>query len=371
MKQKILITGGAGFIGSHVADELLSCGYEVRVLDNLSPQVHGRERRRPDYLDRNVEVVIGDVEDRDAIRRALKGVSAVYHFAAKVGVGQSMYQVAEYTATNNLGTAVLMEELIEQRVEKLVVASSMSIYGEGYYQTESGNVVAGQERPHEQLKSHQWELLDLGGSIMQPIPTSEEKAPSLASIYALSKFDQERMCLMLGRAYGISTIALRFFNVYGTRQALSNPYTGVLAIFAAELLQNRSPQIFEDGYQKRDFVNVRDVARSCRLALESTISDEVINIGSGNPYTIREISEKLAQVLNKGEIQPEITERYRMGDIRHCFGNITKANQLLGYHPQVSLEEGLGELSQWLERQIVVDHGIHAGQELEERGLTV
>jgi dTDP-L-rhamnose 4-epimerase len=371
MKQRILITGGAGFIGSHVADELLAAGYAVRVLDSLAPQVHGRERRRPDYLDREVEVVIGEVEDRDAVRRSLKGVTAVFHFAAKVGVGQSMYQVADYTAVNNLGTATLMEELVERRVEKLVVASSMSIYGEGYYADQDGNLVSGSERTLEQLKGHHWEPRDSLGRELQPIPTPESKDPSLASIYALSKFDQERMCLMLGRAYGISTVALRFFNVYGTRQALSNPYTGVLAIFAAELLQGRAPQIFEDGNQKRDFVNVHDIARACRLALETDVSDEIFNIGSGEAITIREVAARLAQVLGKGETEAQITQRYRVGDIRHCFADIGKARRILGYQPQVGFEEGLRELAGWLEKQIVVDHGIQAARELEERGLTV
>ncbi len=371
MKQKILITGGAGFIGSHVSDELLAAGYAVRVLDSLSPQVHGRERSRPDYLDREVEVVIGQVEDRDAVRRALKGVTGVFHLAAKVGVGQSMYQVEEYTSANNLATAVLMEELVEHRVEKLVVASSMSIYGEGVYRTQDGRVVSGRERSLDQLKSRLWELRDEEGRELEPMPTGETKEPSLASIYALSKFDQERMCLMLGRAYGISTVALRFFNVYGPRQALSNPYTGVLAIFAAELLQNRPPQIFEDGYQKRDFVNVRDVARACRLALEANVSDEVLNIGSGSAITIREVAARLALVLGKEGLEAEITERYRVGDIRHCFADISKARTMLGYQPEVDFEAGLRELSEWLERQIVIDHGIHTSRELEERGLTV
>ena len=371
MKQTILITGGAGFIGSHVADELLAAGYSVRVLDCLSPQVHGEERARPAYLAPQVELMRGDVEDREILRRALKGVAGVFHFAAKVGVGQSMYQVAEYTATNNLGTAVFMEELMEQRVKKLVVASSMSIYGEGIYQSCDGALVSGTERPLEQLKAHRWELTDATGRPLEPLPTPENKVPSLASIYALSKFDQERMCLLLGRAYGISTIALRFFNVYGPRQALSNPYTGVLAIFAAEYLRGRPPQIFEDGLQQRDFVNVHDVARACRLALESDISDETFNIGSGREITIREVARTLARVLEINALRAEITGRYRVGDIRHCFADIGKARRMLGYEPQVGFDEGLRELAGWLKDQAIVDHGLQAGKELEERGLTV
>jgi dTDP-L-rhamnose 4-epimerase len=370
-KEKILITGGAGFIGSHLCDELLSNGYDVRVLDSLSPQVHEDSRSRPEYLSREVELLIGHVEDRDLLRRALCGVRGVFHFAAKVGVGQSMYQAADYTAVNNLGTAIFMEELVEHQIEKLVVASSMSIYGEGMYRDASGELVSGGDRPIQQLKKHLWEHYDEKGIPLVPVPTTELKVPSLASIYALSKFDQERMCLLLGAAYGILTLGLRFFNVYGARQSLSNPYTGVLAIFASELLQGRVPQLYEDGLQMRDFVNVRDVARACRLALESDVAGEAINIGSGHQQTIREVAAKLAKVLGKPSLEAQITDRYRVGDVRHCFADITKAGNLLGYQAEIGFDDGLDVLARWLEGRIVVDRGLRAGDELMERGLTV
>ncbi len=370
--KRILITGGAGFIGSHVADELLAHGCEVRVLDILSPQVHGPEGKRPDYLDPQVELMRGDVRDGTALRRALKDVDAVFHFAAKVGVGQSMYQVADYTSVNNQGTAVLLEALIEHPVEKLVVASSMSIYGEGLYSNRAGERLAGRERSLAQLKAKQWELRNDHGEPLTPVATPESKAPSLASVYALSKYDQERLCLLVGRAYQIPTVALRFFNVYGTRQALSNPYTGVLAIFAARFLNERPPLIFEDGYQQRDFVSVHDIAQACRLALERTqAAGRVFNVGSGEHYTVRQVAEQMGFVLNKDYIRPEITHNCRAGDIRHCFADITLAREVLGYQPQLTLQEGLVELAEWLETQIAVDNAAEASAELQIRGLTV
>lgn len=371
MKQ-VLITGGAGFIGSHLADELLAGGYRVRVLDTLEAQVHGEARRRPDYLDPQVEVIVGDVCDRDAVRKALHGVDAVYHFAAAVGVGQSMYEIAHYTRVNNLGTAVLLEALVAKPVERLVVASSMSLYGEGLYRNARGEVKLGGERTLEQLKRGDWELHDEDGSVLVPAPTPESKPPALASVYALSKFDQERMCLMIGRAYNIPTVALRFFNAYGPRQALSNPYTGVLAIFAARLLNDSPPKIFEDGLQQRDFVSVYDVARGCRLALETeAAAGDVFNIGSGQPLTVRDVAARLARVMGKETIEPEIVGKYRVGDIRHCFADIGKAQRVLGYAPQVTLDNGMAELAAWLESQAAVDRVAQAGAELAARGLTV
>ena len=372
MTEQLLITGGAGFLGSHLADELLAHGYRVRALDNLSPQVHGAERRRPAYLDPEVELIVGDMCDPHVVRRALQGVDAVFHFAAAVGVGQSMYEVVHYTKMNNLGTATLLEALIETPVKRLIVASSMSLYGEGLYRNSNGDVRSVRDRTLDQLRRAQWELEDDDGSVLTPVPTPESKVPALASVYALSKYDQERLCLMLGRAYNIPTVALRFFNAYGPRQALSNPYTGVLAIFASRLINGNPPRIFEDGRQQRDFVSVYDVAQACRLALETPQADgEVFNVGSGNVYTIRELAERIATVLGKAYLSPEITGKYRVGDIRHCFADITKARRILGYEPKVKLEDGLTELAEWLEGQAAEDKVAQASAELSARGLTV
>jgi len=372
MNKKILITGGAGFIGSHLADELINSGYQVRALDNLSEQVHGNSGNRPEYLNPQVELQVGDVRDKKAVSKALDGVDAVFHLAAMVGVGQSMYQLKDYTDVNNLGTAVLLEALIEKPVEKLVVASSMSIYGEGLYEGSDGSRYAKCERKLSDLKKGKWEMYNEKDQPLKPIPTSEDKIPNLSSIYALSKYDQERLCLITGKAYNIPTTALRFFNVYGTRQALSNPYTGVLAIFASRLLNNNPPMIFEDGKQQRDFIHVKDVANACRMAMESDAAEgEVFNVGSGNNYSIEIIAEKLAGVMGKKYIPVEITGKYRVGDIRHCFADTSKIKKLLDFEPRVDFEEGLLELADWLKTQIATDNVSKASSELSARGLTV
>lgn len=368
---EILITGGAGFIGSHLADDLVARGHRVRALDILDPQVHGDARTRPAYLHADVELRIGDVRDSEAVRDALTGVDAVYHFASAVGVGQSMYEIEHYTSTNNVGTAVLLQEIVRHPVQRLIVASSMSIYGEGLYTRGDGVLVEDAERGVEQLRRGDWELEDANGELLQPLATPETKRPALSSIYALSKYDQERMCLMIGRAYGIPTVALRFFNVFGTRQALSNPYTGVLAIFASRLLNDRPPLIFEDGLQRRDFVSVGDVVQACRLALETpAAAGEVFNIGSGRSYTVADVALLMEAALGLA-IEPEICGKYRVGDIRHCFADITRARSVLGYEPATPLEDGLSELAIWLRDQTAHDRVADARRELAARGLTV
>jgi dTDP-L-rhamnose 4-epimerase len=340
----------------------LARGNRVRALDSLHPQVHDGN---PEYLAADVELRVGDVRDADAVWRALDGVDSVVHLAARVGVGQSMYELAEYTSANSFGTAVLLEALAERPVRKLVVASSMSIYGEGMYRDDDGHLVEPPERTQPDLEDQQWNLPGL-----VPAPTPESKRPALTSIYALTKYDQERACLVFGDAYNVPTVALRLFNAYGPRQALSNPYTGVLAIFASRLLNDRRPRVFEDGGQRRDFVSVHDVARAFVLALERGSADGLpVNIGSGDSISVLELAELLARVLGRA-ITPEVTGEFRVGDIRHCFADISLARETLGFTAEVGFDQGIAELTEWLAGQTPVDRVDEATEELARRGLT-
>jgi len=366
---KILITGGAGFIGSHIVDAVAE-KHEVVVLDNLEPQVH--TRGRPDYLNENATYLFGDVRDNAVLRRALEGAEVVFHEAAAVGVGQSMYQVERYVEVNTMGTAKLLDILVneEHEVKKLIVASSMSIYGEGAYDCRDCGMVYPKLRAEKQLKGGEWEMRCPNcNKIVKPIPTSEIKPLHPTSIYASTKRDQEEMCLSIGRTYGIPTVALRYFNVYGPRQSLNNPYTGVCAIFSARIKNNNPPMIFEDGLQSRDFISVRDIVEANFLAMERTSADyEVFNVGTGKAVSILEVAKALMRLYNK-EIEPEITNNYRAGDIRHCFADISMIKNKLGFEPKVTFEEGIKELVAWGEQEEAIDKFDMAHEELKEKGL--
>jgi dTDP-L-rhamnose 4-epimerase len=371
MSKKILITGGAGFVGSHLADALLKYGHQVRVFDSLSPQVHGDAF--PAYLANDVELIVGDVRDAEAVRGAIEGIDVIFHLAAAVGVGQSMYQIADYMGANTQGTAIVLQALLDRktRVEKLIVASSMSIYGEGQYLCANCGDVAPAARASEQLLKKCWEVLcPKCGSELTPIPTTEVKPLQCTSVYALSKKNQEEICLLYGRTYGLPVVALRYFNIYGTRQALSNPYTGVAAIFASRLLNGRAPLVFEDGLQMRDFVSVHDVVAANLLAMDSeSAHGQVMNIGSGSPISIREVASALSRALDR-EIPCEVTGKYRAGDIRHCFADIRKARELLGYEPKLGFDQRISELVDWVREQSADDKAESMVRELQTFGLT-
>lgn len=372
MSKQVLITGGAGFVGSHLADGLLRAGHKVRVLDILTPQVH--RAQVPSYLSPDVDLTIGDIRDIDTVKRAIRGVDVIFHFAAAVGVGQSMYEISRYMSVNTQGTAELLQAMLDSKLspEKLIVASSMSIYGEGRYAClQCGNPAAPPMRPTPQLRAGQWDLLcDACNGVLEPRATDEAKPSEISSFYALAKRDQEEMCMIYGRTYGVPVTALRFFNIYGTRQALSNPYTGVAAIFASRLINDQAPLVFEDGEQMRDFVSVHDIVTANLLAMECNEADQaVINIGSGQPITIRRVAEILAKSLGK-DIAPVITNKYRAGDIRHCFADLTRARSLLGYEPSVTHEAGFLELAEWLRLQEAEDNAETAMQQLSTYGLT-
>lgn len=374
----VLVLGGAGFIGSHIVDALIARGHQVRVYDALVPQVHGDAPfgpdGRPQHLHPAAEFVRGDMTGAAGLRAALAGIEVVYHEAAEVGVGQSMYEIVRYVQANSLGTAVLLELLATDRgrVRKLIVASSMSIYGEGAYECADHGTVYPQVRTPAQLEAHDWEMrCPRCGRVVTPIPTGEDKPLYPTSIYATTKRDQEEMCLEIGRAYGIPTVALRYFNVYGPRQALSNPYTGVAAIFSARLLNGNPPLVFEDGEQLRDFVHVSDIAQANLLAMETDRADfQALNIGSGAPVTVNQVARALAAGLGRS-IAPTITQKFRVGDIRHCFADIRRAQDLLGYAPRVRFTEGVPQLLAWVREQQAEDRVEQAAAELAARRLTV
>ena len=369
----VLVTGGAGFIGSFLVDELIKRKHKVRILDNLVEQVH--RGKVPDYLNKNAEFIKGDVQDKKAFSYALKDIDFVFHEAAEVGVGQSMYEISRYVNTNAMGTANLLnivvnDEEIKKRLKKIIVASSMSLYGEGMYSCNDCGFVEPLLRTEENMKNKKWELnCPKCDTILNPIPTLETKLQEAGSVYALTKKFQEDIVINVGKAYHIPSVALRYFNVLGPRQSLSNPYTGVAAIFMSRLKNNQPPLIFEDGNQKRDFVSVYDIVQANMLAMEKDEANyESFNVGSGQPITIKQIAKTIAKIYGK-KIEPVITSQYRKGDIRHCFADITKIRQKLGYEPKVSFEDGMKELIKWSADREASDFVDYMKKELEDRKI--
>lgn len=373
-----LITGGAGFIGSHLADVLLARGFEVTVLDSLSPQVHAEAELDadgwPTYLASEVRRVRGDLLEEGVFEHCLGGVTHLVHLAASVGVGQSMTNIVDYTRNNVMAAAAVLETLSRaaHTVERIAVASSMSIYGEGeYLNPATGETVSPEPRSYAQLRAGRWDP-ELGGERLRPVPTTERKLLQPTSIYAVNKRDHEEMFLAVGRALQIPTIALRLFNAYGSRQALGNPYTGVAAIFISRLLNDQPPLIFEDGDQRRDFVHVLDVADAFAAVLESDLAVwDCYNVGSGRAITVAEMATTLARLLHKN-IAPDRLNHCRVGDVRHCFPDIGKIERTFGVRPRRDFTAGMEELIAWVDRaRRPPDRAPQSLRELAERRLVV
>jgi dTDP-L-rhamnose 4-epimerase len=369
--KRILVTGGAGFIGSHLVDKLVKMRKDVVVLDNFDHQVH--QGKKPGYLNKNAHYIEGDIRDDRALGKALAGVDTIFHLAAKVGVGQSMYEIKNYVDANTLGTASFWEYILNNKlkINKFIVASSMSIYGEGAYKCDKCGVQSPHLRSEDKLKERAWEPLcpDCGSSLT-PLPTGEDKRPLSTSVYAITKKDQEELSLNIGISYKIPTVALRFFNVYGPRQSLSNPYTGACAIFSSRIKNDNSPLIYEDGLQTRDFIDVRDLVEACVLAMENEKADyDFYNVGTGRAVTIKEVAETLINLYGK-KMLLKITNHYRIGDIRHCYADIAKI-KAIGFTPKIGLEEGLRNLVEWGKQEKAEDRVAQASRELEKRKLTI
>lgn len=374
MNKNVLITGGAGFVGSHLADEALKRGYNVTVLDNLDPQVHGKNPQRPQYLNKEVKFIKGDIRDAETVKKAIKGIECVFHDASAVGVGQSMYKIRDYIDVNDTGTATLLDVLINEKnnIEKAVIASSMSIYGEGAYICDNCGLVFPKDRDELDLKDKIWEPKCPACRLeIKAASTDETKPLNPTSIYAQSKKQQEDMCILIGKTYKIPTVALRYFNIYGPRQALSNPYTGVAAIFSSCILNNNPPIVYEDGMQTRDYIHVKDIARANIMAMEDSRADyKVFNVGSERPVSVLELAKILICNLKK-DLEPKILYEYRKGDIRHCYSNCSKIKTELGFKASVRFEDGIVDLIDWVSRQKAQDLTEFAATELKSKGLCI
>jgi dTDP-L-rhamnose 4-epimerase len=373
--RNVLVTGGAGYIGSHLVDALVAREYRVTVLDNLEPQVH-RSGAWPSYANPKAEYVRGDVRDRAVLEPLVLAADAVVHFAAAVSVGQSMYQIDRYVDVNTRGTALLLDILVNAKhhVSKLLVASSIGVYGEGAYRCRTHGAVAPGIRPEAQLAARDWEQrCPACGEHAVPVATPEDKTLYRDNIYSMTKYHQEEMVLLIGKTYGIPAVAPRFFNVYGPRQSLSNPYAGVAAIWLSRLLNRKQPVVFEDGGQLRDFVSIHDVVDCLVLMLEQSGADFLpVNVGSGETVTILDIARLLGRLLGT-DIEPQVTQTGRTFDIRHNVADISRAKDTLGFRPRVSLEQGFGELVEWARTtpDVAVDFFDRALDELNEKGLLV
>ncbi len=375
MIKNILITGGAGFIGSHLADKLIeNPDYNVIIIDILEEQVHGKLFKPPDYLNKSVKFYQGSITNKRLIESLVEKTDIIFHLAAMVGVSQSMFEINKYTYNNIYGTSNLIETIINfnPEIEKIIIASSNTVYGESKANCPNCGVFFPKMRTNIQLINREWEIRCPNcKSLAKPIPCDENTPFNPNSIYALSKQVQEQIGLMIGKTYNIDTTILRFFLVYGSRQALSNPYTGVCGIFSSRCLMNKSPIIFEDGNQLRDFIHVSDVCQALILAMRNTESKgEIFNVASGNPITIKEVAKTIIEKI-KPSLKPIYSQKYRIGDVRHCIADISKIKNRLGFKPKIRFKEGIEEYIEWIKNQNLSEIRLldSVNEELMRKGL--
>lgn len=369
MGKKALVTGGAGFIGRHLTEKLLSSGYDVIIYDNLNPQIHG-ENASYEYIGAE-KFVKADIRSKEKLQAHLEGVSIVYHLASETGTGQSMYEMERYVDVNDRGTSILLEAISNSSsVTDIVLSSSRSIYGEGLYK-DGEDLVNPPSRKVEDLKRGVWEIRGSSGAFLSPMPTSEDCPVNPGSIYAATKYSQEKFLNIFANYSGIRTTILRFQNVYGPGQSLRNPYTGIISIFYNRIRQGLPINIFEDGLESRDFVYVDDVVSSLIMAITRADADNVVlNIGTGVQTTVCNLVESLSEVLDS-KVNYEITGDFRLGDIRHNYADITAANAMIGYSPKYLLRNGLKEFVAWAKSQPEYeDLSGKALSELKSKGLS-
>lgn len=372
----ILITGGAGFIGSSIALALIAKGYNVVVLDNLSKQIHG-ENPSDSYLYKRIEgkvdFIQGTVTSREDWLKSIKGVDAIIHLAAETGTGQSMYEISRYIDVNIGGTAILLDILANttHSVKKVIVASSRSIYGEGKYIDSNNKIIYPLSREDKNMSQGRFELYDSQNEAqLQVVATDEDSAIHPSSVYGITKQNQEQMVLTVCPTIGVAGVAFRYQNVYGPGQSLTNPYTGILSIFSGRILEEKDINIFEDGQESRDFVYIDDVVTATILGLEKEeANNNVFNVGTGIPTNVLTVCEELYKNYDK-EPNYRITGNYRLGDIRHNFADLTKISNTLGFKPSVSFHEGINKFCTWVKQQDVKSEGYEKSlQEMKDKGL--
>ena len=375
--KNVLITGGAGFIGSNLAVKLISKGYFITVLDNLSPQVHGKnpEKDSPLYrsIKNKVKFIKGNVTSSRDVISVLKEQDAVIHLAAETGTGQSMYEIKKYTDVNIGGTANILDVVANKSnsIKKIIVASSRAIYGEGKYRCPEHDVVFPSERKNKDMLNGDFNCkCPICGKKVKLLSTCENSKPNPVSLYGITKLNQEQMVMMIGKSLGIPSVALRYQNVYGPGQSLSNPYTGILSIFSTRIKNGNNINVFEDGNESRDFVYIDDAVDATILGLEKPEADfEIFNVGAGKPIDVVTVADTLIREYNSN-VEVEITGNYRIGDIRHNYADLNKIHSAIGFHPKVDFKNGIKKFVQWVNLQdINIDNYQNSLEEMSRKGL--